>query len=823
MAEEEQLCALSAAIQGRIDAVAANAAVALALLGELADAAIASDLAHERGRAIEDRKAELQLCISCAESAKVIALETELVRVDAALEKLQAGADDLRPAEVLGVFGLPPYEPVEPSTLFLVPASDPAGAEIAELCAPRAVAASDVDPGEPAYSWVRAGTPLRMSFVLSPARLASCSNAAERRHTSESLASRLRVVAHLVPRAPEPPSHVTHAYLIAGPAPAPSHKPIELPAICTVTDSGDGAIVSVAIPPDFVPAPGRAWAARMSRVELGNTSLIPELSPVVACPVVEHGPVCAPGALFSACRNSDVESVMRLLAGRPDSTSTEETDPSTTESCLVCAVRLGSTEIVEALLAAGANVRSRLGRASALHTAVKAHNARMVELLCRHPNVDVNATMDGNSNLTPLHCACAIAGVECARILLSDRRVDVNASDGRGRTALSISACRSEGILRQLLSRPDLNLNALDGCGASALYNAAFTGCLATVALLLADPRTTLGVGDRSAVLGAARGRQWRILIRLLADPRADVNARARDGKTVLHVAVCHECANGVRQVLADPRIDADARDENGDTALATAVAAGSREHVVRDMVSFPRLDPNAKNSRGMTPLHLAVYEGRDLIVRALLSSLRVNPNVGDGGGLAPLHLAASRGHELVMRSLLADSRVDVNARGSRGATALIRAASRGFAVIVGQICAHPDADVNAETVTGFTALHGAAYGGHVAVISLLLAVPGIEVNAANEDGVTPLLGAARYGRIAAVELLLQDARVDRSAKTRDGRGVEELVRASESPRGASSSWLAGLLDRLQVGGDASACASTRAHATASGTGSESA
>ena len=78
----------------------------------------------------------------------------------------------------------------------------------------------------------------------------------------------------------------------------------------------------------------------------------------------------------------------------------------------------------------------------------------------------------------------------------------------------------------------------------------------------------------------------------------ADVNAKSRDGNTVLHHAAANGLVEVVRYLVEEQRLDVNATDNYGVTALRVAAEGGSLE-VVRYLVEEQGLDVNATDSIG--------------------------------------------------------------------------------------------------------------------------------------------------------------------------------------------------------------------------------
>ena len=138
---------------------------------------------------------------------------------------------------------------------------------------------------------------------------------------------------------------------------------------------------------------------------------------------------------------------------------------------------------------------------------------QVVDLLLQQPGIDVNIRggsfiRGGSNNYTALHVACEKNNIE---------------------------------IVRRLLSRADIDVNAATTSGYTALHGAAQEGHVDCVEMLL----------DCSAL---------------------DVNKKKSNGNAAIALAVCHNHREAVELLMRDRRTDLKIRDEDNNTLVQLAV-----------------------------------------------------------------------------------------------------------------------------------------------------------------------------------------------------------------------------------------------------------
>jgi ankyrin repeat protein len=368
------------------------------------------------------------------------------------------------------------------------------------------------------------------------------------------------------------------------------------------------------------------------------------------------------GRLIAACFCGDLDGVRALLADDPSLARTRDEELESTP--LHISAHRGHLQIVEALLAAGAEVDAREGcsGATALHWAAEGGHPAVAERL-----LDAGAALAPQDHwhlLSPHDWAVFVVH---APHLHRDRGAAAALLESRGAEP-SIFAAIARGDAeqaRRAVERDRASLEArlgpVDG-GATPLVFAAERGAAAMVALLLelgADPNgaregglsalalARLGgdlVAEESLLAAGARRDLSFLLVGGARDEarallRAEPELVRRGGRyeALLHALTLHGLAESAQLLL-----------EEGADANSTQPCLGVDEWVAE-----------------VPPLFLAASKGRSSLARRLLDhGARVN-EPAMRSRLTPLHVAAFRGWRPLVQLLL-EAGADAEARDVR-------------------------------------------------------------------------------------------------------------------------------------------------------------
>ena len=297
---------------------------------------------------------------------------------------------------------------------------------------------------------------------------------------------------------------------------------------------------------------------------------------------------------------------------------------------------------------------------------------------------------DTPRGFTGLHGAAYLGCVEIIVALLEMNKVDVQATDFHGNTAIAWASTRGhEGVVRVLLEKTDVNSGT---------------------------PGTKYG--STPLLWAAENGHEG--VVRILLE-RRDVNLNKvnKQGRTSLSLAAQNGRDGVVRILLQRNDVNPDKPDRRGRTPLMWASNFG-HEGVVRMLLERNNVNPNKSDFEGHTPLIMASLYGQEGVVRMLLERNNVNPNKSDIQRRTPLHAASQDGHEGVVRMLLERNDVNPDKRQLAGITPLSWASRDGQEGVVRMLLGRNDVNPNHRDLLGLTPLMWASLGGNEEVVRIL-------------------------------------------------------------------------------------------------------
>lgn len=254
---------------------------------------------------------------------------------------------------------------------------------------------------------------------------------------------------------------------------------------------------------------------------------------------------------------------------------------------------------------------------------------------------------------------------------LIQKKVDVNAAEPDGTTALHLASYRDDVESADLLLRAGAKVNAANDLGVTPLWPAAENGSSAMVRRLLqagANPNAALLSGETPLMVGSRSG--YPDVVAQLLAKGANANAHGSRGQTALMWAVAQKHPEVVKVLLAhhaDIQLKSDVWSEvmavpphgylpynksvphGGETALMFAARTGDLESA--KLLVAAGANVNDADAWGVSAVTLAAHSGFDDLVKFLLQK-DANPNA-EGPGFTALHEAIMRRDTEMVTTLL--------------------------------------------------------------------------------------------------------------------------------------------------------------------------
>ena len=347
---------------------------------------------------------------------------------------------------------------------------------------------------------------------------------------------------------------------------------------------------------------------------------------------------------MTCARSANLGGLTALIADGADVNARET---SRGQTALMWAVAHRQSEIVAALLEAGANVHATT--ASEPRRSFVG-NRMIVFDMPEHPGIQTIPY----GGFTPLLFAAQQDDLESARLLL-EAGADVNDTSAAGVSALTMAAHSGHGSLGSFLLAHGADPNAA-GAGYTALHAAVLAGDLGLVEALLAhnaDPNAVLtnGTPVRKHSQDLAFNIDWRgatpfwlaaqfaelDMMRALATAGADPRATAM-GDQATTVMAAMRIGTGNRLSLSRRGLNL----TNWEAELVDETAETARSVDAVERVLDLGADVDQPNARGETPLHVAVTQESLPLIR-LLVDRGANINARNNEGKTPLGVTLAR------------------------------------------------------------------------------------------------------------------------------------------------------------------------------------
>lgn len=414
------------------------------------------------------------------------------------------------------------------------------------------------------------------------------------------------------------------------------------------------------------------------------------------------------------------------------------------------AVRYGRTDIARLLLDYGANVNAMdsIGKTPLLLIIPQDAQQEMYPLLLQYKAAVNQKDMYGD---TVLHVATlADAPVDMLSLLVSDGAL-INERNKEGVTplALAIETHHTEQVNFFAQNGADVYAEDMDGN----------------------TPLTKALESDTVEML------------RTLITP-SNISSTDSSGNTALHIAVAKDAPIEYIRYLVDAGSDVNARNKNGDSVLFITVQKNRRD--AGELLLEKNADIFATNTQNNSPLRLALTRGGE-VQDWLINSRTLNST--DGSGNTPLHYASEWHLNNAVVSLIQKG-ARVQAQNSNGESAVYSVVRGGDGspstvnVLVTNGVVIDSADKLGRDNLGNTPLHAAVKWSAFDTARTMIAL-GVDVDAQNLSGKTALSDACRSAKKDMAILLIRSG-ADINATDATGRTVlmdaissnnEEMVR----------------------------------------------
>ncbi|KAL2070583.1 hypothetical protein VTL71DRAFT_13609 [Oculimacula yallundae] len=327
-------------------------------------------------------------------------------------------------------------------------------------------------------------------------------------------------------------------------------------------------------------------------------------------------------------------------------------------------------------------------------------------------------------------------------------------------------------VVENLIGRGQ-NPNGTDSSGWSPLVWAALENRLESLQMLLAQEATIVSLHGSNAMadgaihLACKGGANTSIIQRLIDDPRADINAKGRDGWTVLHWCLSRAHLLSITQsLLARKDLDVNIQDSHSCTYLDKLFHDGQDESTALKLVSRWDMPSNwfhrdlARNPRNlneerpqMSFLHTASVLRWHAIEKSILLTQPFEALQPEPDGMNLLERYAFHGIEDGLRDVLeALPGISLHAN----SRLLQLCAQQDWEIIVEQLRVKFDVDDTVPDTKGRTIAHLACEFQWRSIISLVKNKSPSWLNQQRLDGKTALHVAAEHRNKLACEALLE-------------------------------------------------------------------
>jgi len=431
------------------------------------------------------------------------------------------------------------------------------------------------------------------------------------------------------------------------------------------------------------------------------------------------------------------------------------------------AARSGKISVIKHIIKNGAevNVQDASGN-SVLHIAAPAENHQAVIKLFLDSAVNPNLRDDHGD--TPLHVLVSLnRGPETVRTLLDGNAhnnvVDISARNIAGQTPLYLAVYESRLTLIPLLLSRGSDIFAADNSGVTPFDYAVKMRGPVLDALITPETAQQKDSAGNTILHLAVKNRGDTQIIGKILDQNANINARNRDGDTVLHIAARMNQKEAGEYILSK-KANIFYANSAGESPLYIALIHPSG--VLQWMFTHETI--TARDGLGNTMLHYVALWRMDKHIPFIIQQ-GVSTEAANATGETPLFWAVKYDGASTVKALLT-ANAYLHVRDSLGKSVL-HAAVRWNAKNAVTTLLNAGIDANVHSLDMTTPLHEAVRLG-ITDIAVILINHGADLEVRDAGGNTPFMEAVKAGQIATVNLL---AKMGANAMTRNANGDTPL------------------------------------------------
>ncbi|WP_294429470.1 ankyrin repeat domain-containing protein [uncultured Treponema sp.] len=435
----------------------------------------------------------------------------------------------------------------------------------------------------------------------------------------------------------------------------------------------------------------------------------------------------------------------------------------------------GHTGIVDYILGEQTSVRTAdilaaqdISGATPLHEAVRYGRVDIARLLLAK-GAKVNAT--DSIGKTPILLIIPVEAQDKIYPLLLKYKASVTQKDMYGDTVLHVATMANAPVnTLSLLVGNGALINERNKQGATPLFLAIETGHPEQVKYFSQNGADIYAqdMEGNTPITKALESDSRKMLETLISSH--NIASTDSSGNTALHIAISKDAPIEYIRYLVDAGSDVNARNKNGDSVLFMCVQKNRRD--AGDLLLEKNADIFATNTQNNSPLRLALTRGGE-VQDWLINSKTLNST--DGSGNTPLHYAAEWHLNNAIITLIQKG-AKLQAQNGNGESAIYSAVKGGddspstINVLVSNGLVLDSKDKLGRDNLGNTPLHAAVKWNGFNTAKTLIAL-GVDVDAQNFSGKTALSDACRSAKKDMAVLLIRSG-ADINATDATGRTV---------------------------------------------------